>query len=54
MNANNAILSKINTELIATTRTNKKLTKSKQVINKARFLNKAEADRLRMEEELKE
>ena len=54
LNANNAILSKMNSELVALTRASKKPHNGKQVINKARFLNKEDADRLRKEEELKE
>lgn len=54
LNANNAILSKMNSELVSLTRAGKKARKGKQVIPKARFLSKEEADRLRKEEELKE
>jgi hypothetical protein len=53
LNANNAILSKINTDLVATTRTHKESKKGKRVINKARFLSKADADKLREEQEAK-
>jgi hypothetical protein len=49
LNANNAILSKINADLVAVLRVYKETKKGKQIINKARFLSKANVNRLRAE-----
>jgi hypothetical protein len=54
LNANNAILSKLTTDLVATARSHKGSKKGKRVVNQARFLSKADADRLREEQEAKE
>jgi hypothetical protein len=53
LNANNAILSKINADLVAASRAYKETKKGKQIINKARFLSKNDVDRLRAEQEAK-
>ena len=54
LNANNAILSKVNADLVAATRTNKRQANGKRIITKARFLSQIDADKLRAEEKLKE
>jgi hypothetical protein len=53
LNTNNAILSKINADLVAILHAYKKTKKDKQIINKARFLSKADINRLRAEQEAK-
>jgi DDE superfamily endonuclease len=54
LNANNAILSKTNAQLVATTRARKQVKKTKRAIGKARLLSKDHADKLRAEAEAKE
>jgi hypothetical protein len=49
LNANNAILSTINAQLVATARARQGAKKGKQVISKARLLSKEDADRLQAE-----
>jgi len=51
LNANNAILSTTNAQLVATARARREAKKGKQVISKARVLSKEDADRLRAEKE---
>jgi hypothetical protein len=51
LNANNAILSTTNAQLVATARARQEAKKGKQVISKARVLSKEDADRLRAEKE---
>jgi predicted component of type VI protein secretion system len=51
LNANNAILSTINAQLVATARARQEAKKGKQVISKARVLSKEDADRLQAEKE---
>ena len=51
LNANNAILSTTNAQLVATARARQKAKKGKQVISKARVLSKEDADRLQAEKE---
>jgi hypothetical protein len=46
LNANNAILSKTNAQLVATSRARKQTQKDKRVISKARCLGKDDADKL--------
>ena len=49
LNANNAILSTTNAQLVATARARQGAKKGKHVISKARVLSKDDADRLRAE-----
>jgi hypothetical protein len=51
LNANNAILSTTNAQLVATARARQGAKKGKQVISKARLLSKEDADRLRAEKQ---
>jgi hypothetical protein len=51
LNANNAILSTTNAQLVAAARTRREAKKGKQVISKARVLSKEDADKLRAEKE---
>jgi hypothetical protein len=53
LNVNNAILSKINADLVAASVAHKGTKKSKRFVNKARFLSKDDVDRLRTERETK-
>jgi hypothetical protein len=54
LNANNAILSKLTSDMVAAARAHKESKKGKRVVNQARFLSKADADRLREGLEAKE
>jgi DDE superfamily endonuclease/helix-turn-helix, Psq domain len=54
LNANNAVLSKVNAELVAATRARKEAKKSRKSINKARVLSKTDADELRAEQEARD
>jgi DDE superfamily endonuclease/helix-turn-helix, Psq domain/Tc5 transposase DNA-binding domain len=54
LNANNAILSKANAQLVATSRARQKAKKGKAAIGKARLLSRDDADKLRAEQEAKE
>ncbi|ERF70136.1 hypothetical protein EPUS_00323 [Endocarpon pusillum Z07020] len=54
LNANNAILSKTNAQLVATARTRQQVKKGKQTLGKARLLDKEAADAKRAEIEAKE
>jgi hypothetical protein len=54
LNANNVILSKLTTDMVVAARTHKESKKGKIVVNQARFLSKADADRLREEQEDKD
>jgi hypothetical protein len=54
LNANNAILSTTNAQLVATARARREGKKNKQVISKARVLSKEDADKLRAEKEATE
>jgi hypothetical protein len=49
LNANNAILSITNAQLVATTRARQEAKKGKHVISKTRVLSKDDADRLQAE-----
>jgi hypothetical protein len=51
LNANNAILSTTNAQLVATARARQEAKKGKQVISKARVLSKEDADKLWAEKE---
>jgi hypothetical protein len=51
LNANNAILSTTNAQLVATAHARKGAKKGKQVISKARLLSEEDADRLRAEKQ---
>jgi hypothetical protein len=54
LNANNAILSTTNAQLVAAARARREGKKNKQVISKARVLSKEDADKLRAEKEVTE
>jgi hypothetical protein len=54
LNANNAILSTTNAQLVAIARARREGKKNKQVISKARVLSKEDADKLRAEKEATE
>jgi hypothetical protein len=54
LNANNAILSITNAQLVAAARARREGKKNKQVISKARVLSKEDADKLRAEKEVTE
>jgi hypothetical protein len=54
LNANNAILAKTNSQLVATARARKDAKKSKRIVTKARVLSRADADQLRINAEAKE
>jgi hypothetical protein len=54
LNANNAILSTTNAQLVAAARAREGKKKNKQVISKARVLSKEDADKLRAEREATE
>jgi hypothetical protein len=54
LNANNAILSTINAQLVAAARAHREGKKNKQVISKVRVLSKEDADKLRAEKETTE
>jgi hypothetical protein len=49
LNTNNTILSKINADLVTILHVYKETKKGKRIINKARFLSKADVNRLRVE-----
>jgi hypothetical protein len=54
LNANNAILSQTNAQLVATARSRQQARKTKKAISRARLLSKDDADKLRAELEAKE
>jgi hypothetical protein len=54
LNANNAILSTTNAQLVAAARARREGKKNKQVISKVRVLSKEDADKLRAEKEVTE
>ncbi len=54
LNTNNAILSKINTQLVIAARSRKQVRNAKKAIGKARVLGKEDADKLQAEIEAKE
>jgi hypothetical protein len=54
LNANNAVLSTTNAQLVAAARARREGKKNKQVISKARVLSKEDADKLRAEKEATE
>jgi hypothetical protein len=54
LNANNAILAKTNSQLIAIARARKDAKKSKRIVTKARVLSRADADQLQINAEAKE
>jgi hypothetical protein len=53
LNASNAILSKLNAQLVALTRARQQTRKGKKTISKARLLSKHDADQLRADIEAK-
>lgn len=54
LNANNAILSTTNAQLVATARSRKENRKAKKILGKARVLSKEDVDTLQAEAEAKE
>ena len=54
LNANNAILNKMNTQLVAASRSRQQAKKGKKTLGKARSLSKEDVDKMRKEAEAKE